>query len=89
MQQLTLEEEEARSCAAALESEVAALEREASTLEASAAEVEALETRHWSEFNDYQLELRHHMGERDALLTKIDRAGQRLQLLKVRKQCVV
>ena len=34
------------------------------------------------DYNDYQLQLKQHIEERDALLNKIDRTSQRLQLLK-------
>eukprot|EP00798_Chlamydomonas_sp_ICE-L_P021839 gene21837-28869_t len=44
--------------------------------------IDAVEERYWHDYNDYQLQLAHHIEERDGLLNKIDRASQRLQLLK-------
>ncbi|EFJ46852.1 autophagy protein, partial [Volvox carteri f. nagariensis] len=52
------------------------------SLSAAAADLDSLEERYWNDVNDLELLLRAHTEERGALLAKIDRAGQRLQLLK-------
>jgi beclin 1 len=75
-------EEAAAARAADLEAQIADSARHSASLEAAAAEVAALEARYWHAANDYQLQLSWHMGERDALLSKIDRSTQQLQLLK-------
>lgn len=41
-----------------------------------------MQERYWHDVADFELLLRAHTDERGALLAKIDRAGQRLQLLK-------
>ncbi len=72
----------ARQQVAALEADLAAAQAELAALQPAAAQVDALEAQYWHDFNSYQLQLRLHVEERDALLSKIDRASQRLQLLK-------
>jgi len=53
-----------------LEVELAHAERELSELGASSSELDSLEERYWHDFNDFQLQLRAHIDERDVLLTK-------------------
>jgi beclin 1 len=65
-----------------IEQQLAAVEQEQLAQEAAAADVAGLEERYWQEYNNYQLSLSSHLAERDALLSKIDRAQQQLQLLK-------
>ncbi len=83
MAALAADEAASRARAEAAAAELARIAHEAASLAAIGADVDALETRHWHDFNAYQLALRVHMGERDALLNAIDRAGQRLALLRV------
>jgi len=83
-QMRALREEEAAEIrrAAELERQLAAVAEEAAALSAAAADLDMLEERYWHDYNDYQLQLRSHVDERDALLNKIDLASQRLQLLR-------
>ena len=53
-----------------LEAELAQAERELSELDASSSELDSLEERYWHDFNDFQLQLRAHVDERDVLLNK-------------------
>ena len=53
-----------------LEVELAHAERELSELAASSSELDSLEERYWHDFNDFQLQLRAHVDERDVLLNK-------------------
>ena len=53
-----------------LEAELAHAERELSELAASSSELDSLEERYWHDFNDFQLQLRAHVDERDVLLNK-------------------
>ncbi|KAA6424421.1 MAG: beclin 1, partial [Trebouxia sp. A1-2] len=53
-----------------LEAELAHAERELSELGASSSELDSLEERYWHDFNDFQLQLRAHVDERDVLLNK-------------------
>jgi hypothetical protein len=53
---------------------LAAAEAESRALEVAAGELDALEERYFHDFNDFKAQLRAHVGERDALLSKIDRA---------------
>ena len=53
------------------EAAVAVAQRELDQARAKAAEVGDLETRYWHDFNDFQLQLRAHVDERDVLLSKV------------------
>ncbi|GLI61251.1 hypothetical protein VaNZ11_003559 [Volvox africanus] len=79
---LEQERDQERARAEVLESELAAVVSELSSLSAAAADLDSLEERYWNDVNDFELLLRAHTDERGALLAKIDRTGQRLQLLK-------
>lgn len=67
------EEAEAAELARAtkLEAELAQAERELSELGASSSELDSLEERYWHDFNDFQLQLRAHIDERDVLVNKV------------------
>ena len=54
-----------------LESELAQAERELSELGASSSELDGLEGRYWHDYNDFQLQLRAHMDERDVLVNRV------------------
>lgn len=54
-----------------LESELAQAERELSELGASSSELDGLEERYWHDYNDFQLQLRAHMDERDVLVNRV------------------
>lgn len=54
-----------------LEAELAQAERELSELGASSSELDGLEERYWHDFNDFQLQLRAHIDERDVLVNKV------------------
>eukprot|EP00877_Chromochloris_zofingiensis_P002894 jgi/Chrzof1/12605/Cz07g00210.t1 len=82
MSQIAADTDAMRQRTAALEAELAAVARDTAALEAVAADMDAKEERYWHEFNEYQLALTAHVKERDALLNRIDRGNQRLQLLK-------
>ncbi|KXZ41423.1 hypothetical protein GPECTOR_475g404 [Gonium pectorale] len=62
--------------------ELSALGSELASLAAASADLASLEERAWHDANELELLLRTHTDERGALLARIDRAGQRLQLLK-------
>ncbi|GIL49364.1 hypothetical protein Vafri_5664 [Volvox africanus] len=79
---LEQERDQERARAEVLESELAVVVSELGSLSAAAADLDSLEERYWNDVNDFELLLRAHTDERGALLAKIDRAGQRLQLLK-------
>lgn len=64
------------------EQDLAAVQRELAAQQAISADIAALEERYWHDLNEYQLSLQQHISDRDSLLTKIDRAGQQLLLLK-------
>jgi len=82
VRRLQEEEEAERSRTQQLQQQVADVRAELQSLQAAAADIDALEERYWHDYNDYQLQLKVHIEERDALLNKIDRASQRLQLLR-------
>eukprot|EP00198_Chlamydomonas_reinhardtii_P000170 XP_001689505.1 autophagy protein [Chlamydomonas reinhardtii] len=79
---LEQERDQERARAEVLGSELAAVAAELSSLAAASADLDSLEERYWHDVADFELLLRAHTDERGALLAKIDRAGQRLQLLK-------
>lgn len=54
-----------------LESDLAQAERELSELGASSSELDGLEERYWHDYNDFQLQLRAHMDERDVLVNRV------------------
>ena len=54
-----------------LEAELAQAERELSQLGASSSELDGLEERYWHDFNDFQLQLRAHIDERDVLVNRV------------------
>lgn len=54
-----------------LEAELAQAERELSELGASSSELDGLEERYWHDFNDFQLQLRAHIDDRDVLVNKV------------------
>lgn len=82
MQQAKDTEEQERLRAEQLEAELAEVQRELSSLQAASADIDSLEERYWHDFNDYALQLSAHVEERDALLSRIERASHRLALLK-------
>ncbi|KAG1670187.1 hypothetical protein FOA52_014963 [Chlamydomonas sp. UWO 241] len=82
MRRLAEQEMAERQRATTLKAELATVQGEAEALAAAAADLDALEGSYWHDFSDYQLQLRVHVDERDGLLNKIDRASQRLQLLR-------
>lgn len=82
LERLLLEEAEARLVVEGLQAELTQVEAEVASLGVLGQEVDALEERYWHDFNHYQLELKMHVEERDALLNKIDSSAQRLQLVK-------
>ncbi len=71
-----------RRRAEALEAELSSLTRELASLSSASADLAALEERYWHDANEFELLLAAHTDERGALLARIDRASQRLQLLK-------
>ena len=77
------EEAEAAELARAekLEAELAQAERELSELAASSSELDSLEERYWHDFNDFQLQLRAHIDERDILVNKVGLVIPRLSNL--------
>ncbi|GLC34972.1 hypothetical protein PLESTB_001184300 [Pleodorina starrii] len=79
---LEQEREQERARAEVLETELAVVVSELASLSAASADLDSLEERYWHDADDFELLLRAHTDERGALLAKIDRAGQRLQLLK-------
>ncbi|GAX74262.1 hypothetical protein CEUSTIGMA_g1711.t1 [Chlamydomonas eustigma] len=82
MQQLKQEEEREKQRAAELTAQLEQVQKELQACQAAEAELDALEERYWHDYNAYQLQLSFHVEEKDALLTKIDRATQRLHVLK-------
>ena len=60
-----------KACADKLEAELAVAERQLSQLAASSSELDSLEERYWHDFNDFHLQLRAHVDERDVLLNKV------------------
>ena len=54
-----------------LEAELGKAERELSQLGASSSELDGLEERYWHDFNDFQLQLRAHIDERDVLVNRV------------------
>ncbi len=54
-----------------LEADLAQAEHELSEVGASSSELDSLEERYWHDFNDFQLQLRAHVDERDVLLNKV------------------
>ena len=54
-----------------LEAELGQAERELSQLGASSSELDGLEERYWHDFNDFQLQLRAHIDERDVLVNRV------------------
>ena len=74
IQQAEKAEAEERERADKLEAEVAQAERELSELSASSIELDSLEERYWHDFNDFQIQLRAHIDERDVLLNKVHHA---------------
>ncbi|CAL8467088.1 g6624 [Coccomyxa elongata] len=78
-------EEAERAAALRAESAEAALavaRREMDAARQRAAELGELEARYWHDFNDFQLQLRAHVDERDVLLRKIDRTSAHLDRLR-------
>ena len=71
MQQAEEAEASERGRAEQLEAELLQAERELSQLAASSSELDSLEERYWHDFNDFQLQLRAHVDERDVLLNKV------------------
>lgn len=65
-----------------LEAELAHAERELSELGASSSELDSLEERYWHDFNDFQLQLRAHVDERDVLLNKMENSAAHLKRLQ-------
>lgn len=54
-----------------LDAELGEAERELSQLGASSSELDGLEERYWHDFNDFQLQLRAHIDERDVLVNRV------------------
>lgn len=54
-----------------LEAELAQAERELSQLGAGSSELDSLEERYWHDFNDFQLQLRADIDERDVLVNRV------------------
>ena len=78
LQECATESQQAKEAEAAelaratkLEAELAQAERELSELGASSSELDSLEERYWHDFNDFQLQLRAHIDERDVLVNKV------------------
>lgn len=71
MQQAEQAEVAERAEAQQAEAELVQAERELSQLAASSSELDSLEERYWHDFNDFQLQLRAHVDERDVLLNKV------------------
>ncbi|KAL3139672.1 hypothetical protein ABBQ38_003986 [Trebouxia sp. C0009 RCD-2024] len=65
-----------------LEAELAQAERELSELGASSSELDGLEERYWHDFNDFQLQLRAHIDERDVLVNKMEHSAAHLKRLQ-------
>mmetsp|Transcript_25772 Transcript_25772/g.66360 ORF Transcript_25772/g.66360 Transcript_25772/m.66360 type:complete len:455 (+) Transcript_25772:147-1511(+) len=82
LRQLREAEAAERSRAEELEGALEAAEAEGRQLAGAAAELDALEERYFHDFNDFKAQLRAHVGERDALLSKIDRAASELERLR-------
>lgn len=82
MEHARREEEAERQNASNVEEELSLVQQQLEELKGVSLEVDALEERYWHEFNDFHMRLKFHIEERDSLLNKIDRASQRLQLLK-------
>ena len=78
LQEFAVEVEQAEEAAAEelaradkLEAELAQAERELSRLSASSSQLDSLEEQYWHDFNDFQLQLRAHINERDVLVNKV------------------
>ena len=71
IQQAERSEAAERAQAEQAEAELVQAERELSQLAASSSELDSLEERYWHDFNDFQLQLRAHVDERDVLLNKV------------------
>mmetsp|Transcript_24764 Transcript_24764/g.58940 ORF Transcript_24764/g.58940 Transcript_24764/m.58940 type:complete len:422 (+) Transcript_24764:368-1633(+) len=82
MRQLRETEAAERRRAAELAEELKRARLEAAELEAASEELDALEEQYWHDFNGFKCQLRAHIEDRDALLSKIDRAGQELERLR-------
>lgn len=82
IQQAEKAEAEERVRADKLEAEVAQAERELSELSASSIELDSLEERYWHDFNDFQIQLRAHIDERDVLLNKMEHSAAHLKRLQ-------
>lgn len=65
-----------------VEAERALVRSQAEAVEAQAAELDEQELQYWHEWNDFQLQLRVHQEERDAVLAKIEVATAQLEALK-------
>lgn len=88
MQQAEEAEASERARAEQLEAELLQAERELSQVTASSSELDGLEERYWHDFNDFQLQLRAHVEERDVLLNKV-RAHRLLGCLTQQSACQV
>mmetsp|Transcript_8297 Transcript_8297/g.23802 ORF Transcript_8297/g.23802 Transcript_8297/m.23802 type:complete len:444 (-) Transcript_8297:467-1798(-) len=82
MRQLQDTEAAERQRCLQLQAQLGDARAEAAQLEAAAVELDALEERYWHDFNDFKTQLRAHVEERDALLSKIDRAASELERLR-------
>ncbi|CAK0735365.1 hypothetical protein CVIRNUC_000569 [Coccomyxa viridis] len=77
------EEERAEMLRAeAAEAALAVARRELDQVRAKAVELGELEERYWHDFNDFQIQLRAHVDERDVLLRKIDQTSAHLERLR-------
>ncbi len=75
------EEAVQRKRASAAEAQLAAEERELTELRAAAEELSNAEQCYWHQFNDFQMRLRAHVEERDAILRRVSHHFRR------KKQC--
>ena len=71
-----------REKAAKLAEQLHQVRRELQECQQTSEELDAIEERYWHDYNEYQMQLRNHVDERDGLLNKIDRASQRLHILR-------
>ncbi|KAK9824013.1 hypothetical protein WJX72_006970 [[Myrmecia] bisecta] len=75
-------EAQERQRAQQLQQEASAAEAELADLKAASAELSTLEERYWHDFNDFQLQLRSHVEERDVVISKIERTNLLLERLR-------
>ncbi|KAF5839533.1 autophagy protein [Dunaliella salina] len=82
MEVLRAAQQEQQAAAEATEAELVHVNNQLAALRATEAEIDALEHKYWHDFNEFSMHLKQHLDDRDSMLTKINHAGQRKQLLQ-------